>query len=287
MKITINNLTQVYENGKTALDDINLEINSGLFGLLGPNGAGKTTLMRILVTLMKPTRGKISVNETNETVSNALKADYPQIVTSGTDPSQAASSDWVFIALHPPVLMETLTVIKNSIKKDALVVSLAPKITIEKIKSVLPDIPNLARLNPNAGTYVNQGYNPVCFARTTEKMVINDLIETFEKLGKVPVVQENQIEAYAMVSAMGHTYFWYQLQQLKELGLSYGLSEKEANETISEMLRGTAKTLFNSGLDYDKVVDLVPVKPMAEHENTIRDFYKTCLNGIYQKIKAQ
>ena len=60
---------------------------------------------------------------------------------------------------------------------------------------------------------------------------------------------------------------------------------KEANETISEMLWGTTETLFNSGLDYSKVIDLVPVKPMAEHENTIREFYKTNLNGLYQKIK--
>jgi pyrroline-5-carboxylate reductase len=228
---------------------------------------------------------KISVYETNETVLNALKADYPQIETSGTDSSKAASSDWVFIALHPPMLMQTITAIKNSVKKDAMVISLAPKITIEKIKSVLPDVPNIARMNPNAGSYVNKGYNPVFFAQSAEKSVINEFLEVFVKLGKVPVVPENQIEAYAMVSAMGHTYFWYQLQQLKELGLSYGLSESEANETISSMLCGTTETLFNSGLNYDKVVDLVPVRPMAEHENTIREYYKTCLNGLYQKIK--
>ena len=88
-----------------------------------------------------------------------------------------------------------------------------------------------------------------------------------------------------MVSAMGHTYFWFQLQQLKELGLSFGLSDKEANETITEMLWGTTETLFNSGLTYDKVVDLVPVKPMSEHENTIKEYYKTNLTGLYQKIK--
>jgi pyrroline-5-carboxylate reductase len=229
--------------------------------------------------------GTIYVYETNETVLNELKADYPQIETSVTDPSKAASSDWVFIALHPNVLMETLNSIKYFVKKNALIVSLAPKITLDKIKLVLPDVPNLARMNPNAGTYVNKGYNPICFAQTAERRVVNEFIEIFELLGKVPVVPENQIEAYAMISAMGHTYFWYQLQQLKELGQSYGLSESEANEAISAMLWGTTETLFNSGLNYDKVVDLVPVKPMAENENTVKEFYKTCLNGIYQKIK--
>ncbi len=228
---------------------------------------------------------KIYVYETNETVLSALKSDFPAIDTSSAVAEGAASADWVFIALHPPVLMETLTSVKNYIKKEALVISLAPKITIDKLKSVLPDVTNLARMNPNAGTYVNKGYNPVCFARDTEKRVVNEFLEIFAKLGKVPVVPENQIEAYAMISAMGHTYFWYQLQQLKELALSYGLSENEANETISAMLWGTAETLFNSGLKYEKVVDLVPVKPMAEHENTVREFYKTCLNSIYQKIK--
>ena len=68
-----------------------------------------------------------------------------------------------------------------------------------------------------------------------------NFLKYLKSLGKVPVVPENQIEAYAMVSAMGHTYFWYQLQQLKELGLSYGLSESEANETISAMLREQPK----------------------------------------------
>jgi len=181
--------------------------------------------------------------------------------------------------------MEALNGIKSSIRKDALVVSFAPKITIDKIQVVLPDIPNLARMNPNAGTYAGKGYNPVCFAKNAGKNVVQEFLEVFQKLGKVPVIQENLIEAYAVVNAMGHTYFWYQLQQLKELGMSYGMSEKETQETISEMVAGTTETLFNSGLSYDKVVDLVPVKPMAEHENTVKDFYSSCLNGIFQKIK--
>jgi len=59
MKIEIRDLNKIYPNGTHALKNINLIIESGMFGLLGPNGAGKSTLMRILVTLIKPTTGVV------------------------------------------------------------------------------------------------------------------------------------------------------------------------------------------------------------------------------------
>lgn len=63
MHIKIENLNKIYKGGSYALNNLNLEIPNGMFGLLGPNGAGKSTLMRILVTLMKPTSGKVTVND--------------------------------------------------------------------------------------------------------------------------------------------------------------------------------------------------------------------------------
>jgi len=62
VKIEIRNLSKIYPNGNKALDNINLTIESGMFGLLGPNGAGKSTLMRILVTLLEPTKGSVMVD---------------------------------------------------------------------------------------------------------------------------------------------------------------------------------------------------------------------------------
>jgi len=62
MNISIQDLNKVYPNGNHALKDVNIEINEGMFGLLGPNGAGKSSLMRILVTLMKPSSGRVLVN---------------------------------------------------------------------------------------------------------------------------------------------------------------------------------------------------------------------------------
>ncbi|MFT4805423.1 MAG: ABC-type multidrug transport system ATPase subunit [Psychroserpens sp.] len=59
MKLVITNLTKTYKNGVKAIDNLNLEIGTGMFGLLGPNGAGKSSLMRTIATLQSPDSGSI------------------------------------------------------------------------------------------------------------------------------------------------------------------------------------------------------------------------------------
>lgn len=57
--LTIQQLSLTYADGTQALQDINLQLPTGMVGLLGPNGAGKSTLMRVLVTLQQPDKGQI------------------------------------------------------------------------------------------------------------------------------------------------------------------------------------------------------------------------------------
>ena len=59
--IETQNLTKRYRN-VTALDNLNLSVPEGqIFGYIGPNGAGKTTTLKILATLLTPTRGRAFV----------------------------------------------------------------------------------------------------------------------------------------------------------------------------------------------------------------------------------
>ena len=62
--IIIDNLSKVYNNGFKALKTVKLDIKKGeIFAMLGPNGAGKTTLISIICGIVKPSSGKVTVDD--------------------------------------------------------------------------------------------------------------------------------------------------------------------------------------------------------------------------------
>jgi ABC-2 type transport system ATP-binding protein len=65
MQLTIRNLSKTYANGVRALQDVSLDIPTGMYGLLGPNGAGKSTLMRTLATLQEADSGTVTLGDIN------------------------------------------------------------------------------------------------------------------------------------------------------------------------------------------------------------------------------
>jgi ABC-2 type transport system ATP-binding protein len=70
--LQIKNLSKEY-GSSTILDDINLEISSGqTYTLLGKNGAGKTTMINLILDLIKPFKGAVSLDDKNVTELSAI-----------------------------------------------------------------------------------------------------------------------------------------------------------------------------------------------------------------------
>jgi Pyrroline-5-carboxylate reductase len=251
---------------------------------LGFIGGGRVTRILLQAFKNKNTQfSKIVVCDTNSDVSGNLKKSFPEIqVDNG---SVAASQDIVFISLHPPVVMDTLELVKNQFKASSIVISLAPKITIEKISSKLSQVKNIARLIPNATSFINEGYNPVCFSpdfSIGEKQKVLDLLRLMGKTFEVP---EKKLENYAIMSAMLPTYFWFQWKELTEIGIRTGLTEEESKNSINDTVIASLNLMFKSGLTPAEVMDLIPVKPIGEHETQISEIYRSKLTALFEKIK--
>ncbi len=252
---------------------------------LGFIGGGRIT--RIFLQAIKNNKteyNSIVVFDTDSVVLLKLKDLYPGIIVAGSA-GEAAKQDLVFIALHPPVIIETLKLVKDQFRSNTVLISLAPKISIAKMAFLLPHVTNIVRLIPNATSIVNEGYNPVCFSDSMSDWSKQTLMRIFRRMGRTFEVEEPKLESYAVMSAMLPTYFWFQWQELIKIGTQIGLSEEESMNSVRDTMLAAIRTYFYSGLLPDEVIDLIPVKPIGENETQIKAIYQDKLIPLFEKIK--
>jgi len=252
---------------------------------IGFIGGGRIT--RIFLegwTRANQTPANIIVSDPNAEILDALKARFPGILTE-LDNARAASQDLVFLAVHPPLIAEVVAGIRECLKPNAIMVSLAPKFTIAKLTELLGGFARLARMIPNAPSIIGAGFNPHTFAAALNLVDRKWITDLLAPLGECPEVEEDKLEAYAVLTAMGPTYLWFQLQALRDLAAGFGLADAEIAPALKAMVCGATQTLLESGLSSADVINLIPVKPLAAMEPQVTETYQTCLPAIYQKIK--
>jgi pyrroline-5-carboxylate reductase len=221
----------------------------------------------------------------NEAALTALKKHHGSVRTVVNGNKEAASQDIVFIAVHPPAIPAVLGEIKASLKPSALVVSLAPKVTFARLRELLGGFERIARVIPNAPSLVGAGYNPVAFSAGVSAEERQTLTALLAPLGDCPEVAEEKLEGFALLTGMGPTYLWFQLQTLRELATEFGLTDADVTPALKRMVCGSARTLLESGLSPAEVMDLIPVKPLADQETAISQTYRQRLPALFAKIK--
>jgi pyrroline-5-carboxylate reductase len=229
----------------------------------------------------------VLVSDSNEAVLERLAARYPSIGRAARGDAVVARQDVVLLALHPPAIAEALPTLRGTLRPDAILVSLAPKFTAARLAQLLGGFERIARVIPNAPSIVNLGFNPVAFGVELPASDRERVLALLRPLGECPVVEERLLEAYAIVSGMGPTYLWPQLDELRSLGVRFGLSETQASEAVRAMVVGAVEALYRSGMPAAEVEDLIPVKPLADATAPLLEAYRTNLSGLMEKIRPQ
>ena len=216
-------------------------------------------------------------------------------------PQECVDSDLIFLAIPSSAAQAVLENLKGALKEHshsesipadgalpegAIVVSFIPKLSIARISAAPGGFSRIIRMNPSAPSLVGAGYNPVVFSDAVSERERSEFLEFIQTLGRSPITKEENLERYAMISAMGPTYLLFQLYELMDLGERFGLSNAEALEAVSIMAQGAARLISESGLPRTEVLDLIPSKPLAKDEDEIRAIYEKDLPPFYEKLKS-
>lgn len=228
---------------------------------------------------------EIKAVEIKPEVAERLKKQFPEALVS-TTVEDLKGSEIIFLAVHPPALADILPKLKWITGENTVICSFVPKFSLSKLMEALGGYNRIIRMNPLATSYVNAGYNPASFGPGISPEDKNKFLQQMAVLGQTPEVQDELIEVYASISAMGPSYLWFLFYELVSLGESFGLTREQALEAVSSMLIGAAKTMAESGLSPDEVMDLIPARPLAEEEEKIKETFRQKIMGIYNKLKS-
>ncbi|HEY6555478.1 MAG TPA: NAD(P)-binding domain-containing protein [Vicinamibacteria bacterium] len=249
-------------------------------------GGGRIT--RVILTGWKRSGywpARVVVSDTNAQTLDGLRAAFPDIVAVLDDNFPPVREEVVFLAVHPPVMRGVLAEVRGRVSPGALLVSLAPKLTIAELAAALGGFARIGRVIPNAPSLVGAGFNPVAFSPVLSPADRQALGALLAPLGASPEVPEPDLEAYAVLTGMGPTYLWFQLYELLSLSEGFGLGRAAAVEALGGMVGGAVRTMTDSGLSPGDVMNLVPVRPLAEDEEAFKSAYRARLQGVFEKIR--
>jgi pyrroline-5-carboxylate reductase len=244
-------------------------------------GGGRITRIILKGLSNKRVLPDTTVYDISEDAGKSIQASF-EGVKIAKNIEDALKADVVVIALMPKVLIENAEIIRNGLSADSFVLTLAPKCKLSSVLDLL-GITRAARMNPSAPSIVNKGFNPVSFSKGSSEADKNLLRGIFGALGEMPEVEDRLIDAFAVVSAMGYTYFDYQFAMLASLAKEFGVPDDLVTKSMKTLAEGVAETVLNGNLG-DGALDLVPARPLKEIEETVKAAMRTTLTAQFEML---
>lgn len=155
---------------------------------------------------------------------------------------------YLVLAVKPQFFPEVLAEIKEAVREEQIIISIAAGVTIQDIKNALGEKVRVVRAMPNTPALLGEGMTGVCFDDSTyaegEMTVIRSIFESF---GKMQVVKENLMNAVICASGSSPAYVYMFIEALADGAVKYGLPRQAAYEMAAQTVLGAAKMVLETG----------------------------------------
>ena len=152
-------------------------------------------------------------------------------------------ADIIILTVKPNVYQSVLKEL-NELNYSKKIISVSPGITVEYIKSQLPNA-KIIRTMPNTPALVGEGMTLI--AASDDINLQNEVAEIFKCVGKVSVISENLMDAGVALSGSSPAMIYRMIDIMSNSALSYGIPKKEAVKIAAQTVLGSAKMVLETG----------------------------------------
>ena len=191
-------------------------------------------------------------DQTREKISSKLG-----IVVAKTNVEVVDFADVVFLAVKPQYYEEVISEIKDDIRKNQIMVTIAPGKTLAWLAERLGSDVKIIRTMPNTPAMVKEGMMGMCKNELVTDEELQQVKEICESFGKAEVVPESLIDVVVGVSGSSPAYVFMFIEAMADAAVADGMPRAQAYKFAAQSVLGSARMVLETGKHPGELKDMV------------------------------
>ncbi len=169
----------------------------------------------------------------------------------------SSNADILFLSIKPNMFAKVIPEIKDTIKKDAIIVSIAAGQTIDAIEKLFEHEIKLVRSMPNTPALVGASMSALCPNAHITDEELAEVKSIFDSFGESEVISENLMDAVVGVSGSSPAYVYMFIEAMADAAVADGMPRAQAYKFAAQSVMGSAKMVLDTGKHPGELKDMV------------------------------
>lgn len=208
------------------------------------------------------------------------------IRTTTDNTSAAKAADILFLSVKPNVYPIVIEEIRNAVRPEAVVVSIAAGQSTAKIESLFGEPIKLVRVMPNTPALVGEGMSALCPNSNMTPEETARITHIFNSFGQSEIVPESLIDAVVGVSGSSPAYVYLFIEAMADAAVADGMPRAQAYKFAAQSVLGSAKMVLETGMHPGALKDMVcsPGGTTIEAVRVLEE--KGLRSAVFEAMKA-
>lgn len=195
-------------------------------GFIGCGNMGKSMLGSLVKSKDINNEDIMVSTKSNTSAQNIIKEFNVKATTINSE--VAKNSDIIFLAVKPFFFKEVIEEIKDVVKEDVIIISIAAGVTIEQIEEWFGKKIKLVRTMPNTPALVGEGMSAICPNNNVSEEELNYIGKLYNLFGKYEVIAEKDFHAFIALCGSSPAYVFMFIEAMADAGVKLGLPRAKA-----------------------------------------------------------
>lgn len=166
-------------------------------------------------------------------------------------------SDVLILAIKPQYYEEVIKEIKDEVRENQIIISIAPGKTLEWLESTFGKEVKLIRVMPNTPALVGEGMMAICPGKLITDEEKKMVLEVLGSCGRTEIVPESLMDVVVSVSGSSPAYVFMFIEAMADAAVADGMPRAMAYEFAAQSVIGSAKLLLETGKHPGELKDMV------------------------------